>query len=512
MHGNQRSHRRCSIIATSAFFTLAVIAAQGVTPAAAGQRTAIPDQQITDHVDDELLADHAVRSHKIDVLTIDGIVTLKGTVNNILAKDRAARIAETVKGVRSVINRIEVAPSVVVTDVDIRKAIGNALLADPATEDWDIETEVKNGKITLTGTVESWPQKRLAARVAKGVRGVHAVENKIVVNDRANRTDKEIAIDIQESLRWDVRIDAGMVKVAVESGAVKLSGVVGSASEKRIAHMKSWVAGVRDVDISDLKVGRWARDDELRTDQFAKRTPDEIQDAITDALHHDPRVLRFKVAVEVLGSSVTLRGNVSNLKAKQAAGQIARRTVGVKTVFNRIKVRPVKLTKDQSIAKQIRDTFESNPYIDRFELSARVVNGVVYLAGEVDTYFEKALAKNLASGMRGVVSVQSRIKVDREIPYVPDPYVDESYSEIPYVYQPLRSPALTIVNDERIKKNIANEFYWSPFVDANEIKIEVDDGVATLTGKVRTRLEHDKAIENAWEGGPTRVVDRIEIE
>jgi osmotically-inducible protein OsmY len=40
------------------------------------------------------------------VNTRDGIVTLSGWVDNLLAKERAGQIAESVKGVRAVVNRI----------------------------------------------------------------------------------------------------------------------------------------------------------------------------------------------------------------------------------------------------------------------------------------------------------------------------------------------------------------------------------------------------------------------
>jgi osmotically-inducible protein OsmY len=63
----------------------------------------LTDTTISDAVEDELLVDKAVPLQKIDVTTIDGIVTLEGQVRNALAKERAANIAETVKGVCAVV-------------------------------------------------------------------------------------------------------------------------------------------------------------------------------------------------------------------------------------------------------------------------------------------------------------------------------------------------------------------------------------------------------------------------
>jgi osmotically-inducible protein OsmY len=64
---------------------------------------------------------------------------------------------------------------------------------------------------------------------------------------------------------------------------------------------------------------------------------DEVRDAINAALLHDPRVMSFNVDADVLGGTVTLRGEVDNLRAKRAAEQDAEDILGVSTVYNRLK-------------------------------------------------------------------------------------------------------------------------------------------------------------------------------
>ena len=91
------------------------------------------DQAISDKIDDELLLDPGVIASKIHVSTTNGIVEMTGQVNNLLSKERAARVAEAVKGVRSVVNRIEVVPSLARTDDAVKEDVEQALLADPAT-------------------------------------------------------------------------------------------------------------------------------------------------------------------------------------------------------------------------------------------------------------------------------------------------------------------------------------------------------------------------------------------
>jgi hypothetical protein len=55
---------------------------------------------ITLAVETALVNESGVPAHLIDVNTRDGVVTLSGWVDNLLAKERAGEIAESIKGVR----------------------------------------------------------------------------------------------------------------------------------------------------------------------------------------------------------------------------------------------------------------------------------------------------------------------------------------------------------------------------------------------------------------------------
>ena len=82
---------------------------------------------------------------------------------------------------RGVIDRITVTP-VSRPDEDIRKDILTALLQDPATESYQVPVSVQDAVVTLTGSVGSYAEKQLAARIAKGVKGVKEVRNDVTIN------------------------------------------------------------------------------------------------------------------------------------------------------------------------------------------------------------------------------------------------------------------------------------------------------------------------------------------
>ncbi len=71
----------------------------------------LSDADIAEAVTRELTVSRGIEPAQVDVDVNRGIVTLAGTVNNILVKDRAERIASMVRGARSVVNNIEVTPS-----------------------------------------------------------------------------------------------------------------------------------------------------------------------------------------------------------------------------------------------------------------------------------------------------------------------------------------------------------------------------------------------------------------
>lgn len=494
------------------FVLVAAIVVTLSVPIVPGQAEgkALVDQSISDAIDNEFGRDLAVPRNDIDILTDNGIVTLSGTVSNILAKERAARIAQTVRGVRAVVNEIKVVPLSLRSDWEIKEDVEDALLMDPAAESYEINVEVRDNKVTLSGAVDSWQEKQLAATVAKGVKGVRAITNNIVVDYRVTRPDHEIKREIEKALRWDALVDHALIDVEVKDGKVMLSGAVGSAAEKSEAIGHCWVAGVDSVDALNLQVKYWARNERLRGDKYVVKSEQELRDAVEDALSRDPRVDSFDVKTEVSGRTVTLRGKVDNLGAYRAAAQDARNTVGVMNVENRLKLRPVQYVSDETIAQRVRRALKRHPYVERYDIAVDAISGTVKLYGRVDTHFEKAQADEVASRVRGVMAVDNNIAVVEKYKLSPyNPYVDErdpsEYSW--YHYQP-RYPHKS---DEQIKQEIEQELFWSPYVDADDVYVLVENGHAVLTGIVDSWSEYNAAAENAYEGGAALVENKLRV-
>jgi osmotically-inducible protein OsmY len=267
------------------------------------------------------------------------------------------------------------------------------------------------------------------------------------------------------------------------------------------------------VDPSGLDVERWARDEDLRGTKYEKKSPEEIERAVQEAFLYDPRVSSFKVTPEVAGNGVTLilRGTVDNLKAKRAAAQDARNTVGVREVDNLIKVRPTERLSDEKIQDKIRQALLRDPIMEKYDINVKVRSGVAVIYGNVDSFFERSLAENVISKVKGVVMVDNNLMVREDyIPYFWDPYLDDwvVYDREQYPYD----PSYPYKDDWKIKADIENELFWSPFVDADDVNVRVDDGEVTLTGTVDSWSEYEAATNNAYEGGAIDVDNELVVE
>lgn len=466
------------------------------------------DTEITNAVDRQLTLNSTTPSQMIDVETSEGIVTLSGTVNNILAKDRAVKVAQMVKGVRAVVDEINVdAPER--DDLKLEDDVNRALSNNPATTSYQISVDANDGVVALNGTVDSWQEKQLSEFVAKGVKGVKEIANNIEITYTTDISDLEIEQEIKQGMNYDIRIDNAFIDVEVEQGEVTLSGTVGSAAEKYSAIAKAWVAGVTEVNSKDLKVKQWARDESLREEKYVKKTDSEIKEAVKDAFLYDPRVFSFNPEVSVNNGYVTLTGEVSNLQAKRAAENDARNVVGVNGVSNSLKVRPLNIPEDDELEAEIKKGIRRNPVIDKRHIDVTASDGIVSLTGTVGTYFEKAQAGDVAANTKGVVDVWNNIDVSYDYSYDYDYYDYYDWNSFFPPFTDIRRPSL--LSDKEIKNNIESELWWSPYVNEDEVEVTVDDGTAILEGTVDTKREKYFAEINAIKGGAAEVDNNLVV-
>jgi len=137
--------------------------------------TQIDDATITAKIKLKLLEDPITKARKIDVDTVNGVVTLTGVVESEKEIERAIEIARNVEGVRRVVNNLKIGKRGIGTylsDKEITTKVKLKLIEDPDLKALSIDVDTVNGVVTLTGVVTSEYQKRKAIEHAKSVLGV----------------------------------------------------------------------------------------------------------------------------------------------------------------------------------------------------------------------------------------------------------------------------------------------------------------------------------------------------
>jgi osmotically-inducible protein OsmY len=481
---NMKTNKRTKIAQKIIVVSITLLLTLTLATTASAKEAA--DTDITSAINTEMWSDNAVIANNIDVTTTDGVVTLKGAVDNILAKDRVLALAEAIVGVRAIVNMVEVKPTTPRDDKELAKAVANAWFSDSAADSYELNAKADEGVVTITGTVQSYAEKELSEIVAKGVRGVKDVKNEIEVKYKTIRPDNQILNDIAGRLENDIRVDDQLIELKVNKGNVSLSGTVGSLQEKNQAGREAWVAGVKSVDTSSLVIKWWGSNynDMKRTKSYVSRTDEEIKKAVKDSFFYDPRVLSFNPTVEVFYGTVTLSGMVDNLKAKRAAEQDAKNTLGILRVKNHLKVRPT-IPTNEELNKRVATALFNNPYIERYKIDINAYNGWVYLSGDVNSSFEKNQAKYVTEGVKGVVGVVNNL----------------GYEKL-WVWKP----------DWEIRENVKQQLWWSPFVDEYDVNVSVSDGEVMLSGTVNSWSQKDDAEINAFQGGAKDVKNILVVD
>jgi osmotically-inducible protein OsmY len=465
----------------------------------------ISDAAITDSIRSELSGCMYPDVRDISVTTSDGIVTLRGDADSLIAKEEAARIASGMRGVRGVANDITVTPAER-PDADLLADINRAIAADPSVRTYQVDALVNQGEVTLIGVVNSHQERLLAEEVVSGVRGVKNVANFISVNYSKPVSDADIAAMVSRELSADPYVDDGAVHFTVTEGVVQLHGRTWNYEEKARVIEHAWVPGVVAVNADDLDVAGWERKPENRPKKVLL-TDEAIEDAVEELIHRDPRVVSVEVSAHSSNGVVTLRGAVNNVRARQAAEQQTWCVAGVREVVNRLTVWPGVEIPDDYIEAQVSDAILRHPLLNRFYINVKAIHGMVYMDGTVSSSGERSDATELASAVNGVRGVINNLEIAPPVvAAVPVPVP----VPVPVAARP--APPVALKNDTAIEMEIRRRMFWSHEVDGSRILVKVMTGTAVLTGSVGSDRERRAAEQLAYVSGASWVNNMLQVQ
>jgi hyperosmotically inducible protein len=317
------------------------------------------DAWITTKVKAALITAEGVASASVNVDTVDGLVTLHGSVGTAAEKAAAEAAARSVTGMREVRNLLQVVPAparaaLEVSDQALAKSVSEALARDAALADSKITVEsVNKGVVLLSGSANSLSDhlraledaarvdgvRRVASQIKSPVQFVdselwHDGEYELDLSDRFAASDLWITTEVKSRLLAANYTPTYDINVDTRRGAVTLFGVVDSthARDAVVAETRK-VPGVRGVQdslqiVPPGKEAQVAEKDEVVQAAIAKRI--EASRALSDA----------RIVVDVKNGVARLSGSVGSGIDRLTALTLTRTTRGVRGLVDELKVAP----------------------------------------------------------------------------------------------------------------------------------------------------------------------------
>lgn len=141
----------------------------------------------------------------------------------------------------------------VLNDQEIEELVALVFTNDSRIDPGEIDVQVQNGVVYLSGAVDSAAERRAAEEAAQSVPAVDGVVDRLGLRNFVERTDQELVAAVRRALLRDIVVDAGPVCVEAREGVVTLGGRVSSYRQKSAAeNIAWWTPGVTDV-VSEIE-------------------------------------------------------------------------------------------------------------------------------------------------------------------------------------------------------------------------------------------------------------------
>ena len=214
------------------------------------------------------------------------------------------------------------------------------------------------------------------------------------------------------------------------------------------------------------------------------KTDVEIKADVAAELAWDPAVHVTGIGVGVKDGVVTVTGQLESFADKHAIEQAIQRVEGVRGMALELDVKlPLELQRsDSEIAQTAAASLRLNSLVPDGRVKVKVESGWVTLTGEVDWSHQLTCAGTCIRQLAGVRGLDNQITI-----------------------RPRAS-------GQNIKSEIAAALTRQALREAEHISVEVDGGVVTLRGTVRSLAEREAAIGAAFSApGVARVVNELEV-
>jgi osmotically-inducible protein OsmY len=216
------------------------------------------------------------------------------------------------------------------SDAQVKADVLAELEWDPTVSETEVGVQVRNGVVTLTGSISAYPKKFAARDAAHRVVGVLDVvdDMKVKIPSAWERTDEDIAKAVRNGLKWDVLVPEERITTTVSSGMITLQGSVDTWTQRYHAERAVCnLTGVRGV-VNQISV------------VTGSVNADQLKRQIEEALERQAEREAKRIAVSVRDGVVTLTGTLRSWGEKNAIERVAGYAPGVTRVDDRTTVDP----------------------------------------------------------------------------------------------------------------------------------------------------------------------------
>lgn len=217
------------------------------------------------------------------------------------------------------------------------------------------------------------------------------------------KADAQIQQEVAEQLKWNPLLTTSKIKVAVNSGIVRLSGQVDTCRKKLEAEKEvKKVSGVKGI-IEEIKVG---------ITDANRKTDAEIAEAIISALKWNTAILEEDVKVKVVDGKVLLEGEVEWAFQRESAKNAVVNLAGVRSVTNNIKLKPK--VKPTDLKRKINAAFHRSATLNAEKITVEVYGSKATLKGKVRSFAEKEDAEMAVLSAPGILMVENLLEMEQE--------------------------------------------------------------------------------------------------
>lgn len=212
--------------------------------------------------------------------------------------------------------------------------------------------------------------------------------------------DKALKEQVLQELEFDVSVEANLIGVIVEDGAVTLTGTTSNYLQHQATiNAVKRIAGVKAV----------ADDIQLVLSEVHRRDDSEIAKHISHVFQYNVAIPDDSVKAEVHHGHITLTGCVDSDKQRRNIESQVAHVAGVNTIDNLIELQQTLVADD--VQDQIDAALKRNAEIEADHITVTVEGQKVILTGRVKSFYEREIAQLAAWRAKGVTKVVDHIEV-----------------------------------------------------------------------------------------------------